>query len=176
MIGARHRKVITALLLGLRLTVSTSTLAESKNALEEEGWVVAARGTVSDDFEGCDYDRPVPLDEGFIFVCSEYSYHYAYRPDFYVMRQGASTKYLIDDEEFQGTLRRGTATKTYVVGEFEGCDFGRTIVFENGLGFECETYHYHYAFHPKAMIIQYEGSLHVTIAGEAYSGIVVRLR
>ena len=65
------------------------------------------------------------------------------------MERKGSRKYLIDDEEFEGTLYRGTATHTNVVGDFEGCDFDKLISFDNGLVFECHAYHYHYAYRPK---------------------------
>jgi len=46
-----------------------------------EGWTVAAVTTVSGDFEGCDFDRPIKFDNGWTLTCSGYSYSYAYRPD-----------------------------------------------------------------------------------------------
>jgi hypothetical protein len=65
-------------------------------------------------------------------------------------RQGAR-KFLIDDEEFDGEIYRGTAIETHVEGDFEGCDYDKFIAFENGLVFECHTYHYHYAYRPELL-------------------------
>ena len=108
----------------------------------------------------------MPLDGGYTFVCQEYNYHYAYRPDFIVMKRQGARKYMIDNEEFRGTLYQGTPTVTHVMGEFQGCDFDRMIPLENGLHFKCGGYHYHYAYRPEVVIF---GSS-VSIDGEKYQG------
>jgi hypothetical protein len=152
------------------ISAVTATLAQaaSKSSLENDNWIVVAKTTVSGTFNGCDYDLPVPLDGGYTFLCQEYNYHYAYRPDFIVMERENSRKYVIDNQEFMGTLYRGTPTMTHVMGEFRGCDFNRVISLENGLLFKCGMYHYHYAYHPEVVIF---GSS-VSIDGEKYQGVL----
>ncbi len=59
---------------------------------------------------------------------------------------------------------------TYVDGDFEGCDYDKMIPFENGLLFKCRTYRYHYAYHPRVMIV----GNYVTIDGEKYEGQLYR--
>ena len=36
---------------------------------------------------------------------------------------------------------------------FEGCEFGRQIIFDDGTALTCSTYRYHYAYRPKAVIL-----------------------
>ncbi len=62
--------------------IARSACAETVRSLENEGWSIVFRGTVSETFNGCDLDLPVPIDEGYLFLCREYNYHYAYRPEF----------------------------------------------------------------------------------------------
>jgi hypothetical protein len=70
--------------------VAPSTRAASENSLKNACWIVVAKTTVSGTFNGCNYDFPVPLEGVFTFLCKEYHYHYAFRPDFIVMEvQGA---------------------------------------------------------------------------------------
>ena len=38
-------------------------------------------------------------------------------------------------------------------GDFNGCDFGKRIVFMDGAILVCNTYHYHYSFSPDAVIL-----------------------
>jgi hypothetical protein len=158
----------SGLVLSIILTLYLTQLAQAETAhsLEEQGWREVYRGTVSDTFNGCDFDVPVPIDGGYIFMCEEYNYHYAYRPAFKVFKLGSTLKYSIDGEIFSGGLFKGTPIHTYVAGEFDGCEFGKMILFENGLKFECHVFRYHYAFHPKVIIV----GRYVTIDGEKYAG------
>ena len=60
---------------------------------------------ISDEFEGCDYDKRYELDNGLIFVCNTYSYSYSYRPDVkIIIPSGATPIVYIDDEKYDGTL------------------------------------------------------------------------
>lgn len=152
------------------LTIASVATAESLQSLKSSGWTTAYNGTVSDDFNGCDHDLPVPLDGGFIFVCREYNYHYAYRPDFLVLKKGGQTKYVIDDQVFDGDLYRGTATITYVSGEFSGCEHDKVIMLDNGLVFQCRMYSYSYSYRPKVVIV----GDYVTIGGKRYTGTLYR--
>jgi hypothetical protein len=80
--------------------------SEDIEDLCKDGYAVILETNISDDFEGCDYDKCYKLDNGAIFKCNHYSYHYAYHPEFYALqhiRTGA-IKYIIDNEEFSGNL------------------------------------------------------------------------
>ena len=44
----------------------------------QNGSVIQTR--VDGDFEGCDFDKKINLQNGLIFVCSDYGYSYAYNP------------------------------------------------------------------------------------------------
>ena len=62
---------------------------------------------ISDEFEGCDYDKVYRLDNGLIFQCSTYSYSYSYRPEVKILIiDGRSPVVFIDGEEYDGTLYR----------------------------------------------------------------------
>jgi hypothetical protein len=161
---------LASIVLALPIIATAPAHGASKSSLESDGWTVIARTSVSGTFDGCDYDLPVPLDAGYTFLCQEYNYHYAYRPDFLVMDLDGRKKYLIDGEEFTGTLYKGAPTVTHVTGAFEGCDYDRFITLDNGLLFKCRTYHYHYAYRPEVIIF---GSM-VSIAGTKYNGELYR--
>ena len=165
-----HNLKTLALVMLLSVSHIKMASAERLSNLVASGWSIALKETVSDTFNGCDYDTPVPIDRGYIFICSEYSYHYAYRPEFLVLVRGSQTKYVIDGEVFDGELYKGYPTITYVTGDFEGCDYDKIITFDNGLIFQCDEYHYHYAYHPKVMIV----GKYVTIAGKKYRGTLYR--
>jgi hypothetical protein len=74
-----------------------------------EGWTVAAVTTVRGDFEGCDFDKRIPFDNGWVLTCSEYSYSYAYRPDAVIFAKSVDlrgraywmVKVLIEDEFYE---------------------------------------------------------------------------
>ena len=89
--------------------VSFSALASDLEDLAKDGYAVIDETTVKGyDFEGCDYDRVIAFNNGLKFQCSEYSYHYSYNPEVYILKhaQYDSYKVIIDDEEFEGRLGR----------------------------------------------------------------------
>jgi hypothetical protein len=47
--------------------------------------------------------------------------------------------------------------------DFEGCSFGRVIVFDDNTGARCTSYSYTYAYHPKAYIFLLGQSIKVCI-------------
>jgi hypothetical protein len=161
-------------LLGIAMTVTVLLAGNSRAAtlddLKSDGYQVVYTDTVSDAFNGCDYGRPVPLENNLIFICHEYNYDYAYRPSFYVLEKNGDRKYVIDHNSFDGELYRGTPIYTYVTGSFDGCEQGKMIALDNGLVFQCRTYHYHYEYRPKVMIV----GDYVTIGGEKYDGQLYR--
>lgn len=62
---------------------------------------------ISDEFEGCDYDKRYELDNGLVFVCSTYSYSYSYRPEVkIIIPSGGYPIVYINDEQYDGTVYR----------------------------------------------------------------------
>ncbi len=53
--------------------------------------------------------------------------------------------------------------------DFQGCDFNRTILFDDGTTLQCSTYGYHYAFRPTAIILMKS----MSISGKNYGAIVM---
>lgn len=163
-------KLIVLLSLSAAVLTISRSHAETLNGLQSDGWKIQSQATVSGAFKGCNFGLPVPIDGGLIFICSEYNYNYSYRPTFYVMERDGAIKYVIDTDEYEGTLYKGTPLKTYVTGSFEGCEYDKYIPLDNGLLFKCETYNHHYAYHPEVVIV---GS-YVSIDGEKYDGTLYR--
>jgi hypothetical protein len=48
----------------------------------------------------------------------------------------------------------GVIEETVVSSDFKGCEYNTIIAFENGLGFKCSGYSYHYAYRPEVLILQ----------------------
>lgn len=129
------------------------------------------RATISDEFYGCDYGKVYPLDDGRVLVCDGYSYSYSYRPDVIVLDRGTV---LIDGEEYNARVTHGLVLTTHVDGDFEGCEHGKIIPFENGLLFECQEYGYSYAYRADVVITEVDGIISVSIDGERYRGTLYR--
>ena len=91
-------------IIGTYLCFSTdiSANAETAQDLENQGWKVVLQGTVSDEFKGCDFNKPVPIDGGYVFICSDFNYRYAYKPVILVYKLDDKLKYVIDREVFNG--------------------------------------------------------------------------
>ena len=89
-----------ALVIGNVAAASGSDLED----LAKEGYAVIEETSIDGEFEGCDFDKRIPLSNGLIFVCSEYNYDYAYAPDVLILKnvRSGDIKVLIDDEEFEG--------------------------------------------------------------------------
>ena len=91
-------------------TQSAPALAlDASDFTDLEGWTVAAVTTVRGDFEGCDHDKLIRFDNGWLLTCAEYSYSYSYRPDAVIFvkaidfrgRSYWMVKALIDDEFYE---------------------------------------------------------------------------
>src|SRR5262245_18909396 len=52
---------------------------------------------------------------------------------------------------------------------FEGCEFGRIIVFDDNTGVACDTYSYSYSYRPTAYIWASKYSLKLCVGGSTYS-------
>jgi hypothetical protein len=74
--------------------------------LAREGYAVVAETRVDGSFEGCDFDKPIPLTNGLIFVCSTYSYSYSYRPEVLILKHviKGDLRVLINNQEYGGQL------------------------------------------------------------------------
>lgn len=51
---------------------------------------------------------------------------------------------------------------------FEGCDYGRIIVFEDDTYVRCQSYGYQYAYRPEAVILVNGPSAKMIVEGEKY--------
>ena len=79
----------------------TSYALEGSNLSDLEGYTVAKVTKVDGDFEGCDYDKKIPLTNGWTLTCNSYHYAYSYMPEAVVMTRdigaGFSIKAVIGD-------------------------------------------------------------------------------
>ncbi|PWI54502.1 hypothetical protein B5K03_10045 [Rhizobium phaseoli] len=68
------------------------------------------------------------------------------------------------------------ALTTQVNGTYEGCEYGKQIGLMNGLIFVCSTYHYHYSYMPRVLILQQlqTGNIKVIIDDDETSGTLYR--
>jgi len=57
-------------------------------------------------FEGCDFDKLVPLANGLIFQCQTYSYTYTYSPGVQIFLMNNATKIFINGKEYKGKILR----------------------------------------------------------------------
>ncbi len=76
--------------------------------LARQGYAVIIETQVDGEFEGCEFDKRIPLMNGLIFVCSTYSYSYSYIPEVLILQhiRTGDVKVLIDGEEYDGQLYR----------------------------------------------------------------------
>lgn len=51
---------------------------------------------------------------------------------------------------------------------FEGCEYGRVIVFSDDRILQCSTYHYHYAYRPRAVILSNGSSFKMILDDHVY--------
>ena len=100
-----HIGIIIMLLCCVSMTSATDL-----EDLCKQGYAVIEETQVDGDFEGCDFDKRIPLMNGLVFVCSTYNYSYAYMPDVLILKhvRNGDMKVIIDDEEYDGTLYRRT--------------------------------------------------------------------
>ena len=92
------------------LVIALPFFAEAANLedLAREGYAVVEKTRVEGSFEGCDFDKPIPLTNGLIFVCATYSYSYSYRPEVLILKhvRNGDIKVLINNREYRGKLYR----------------------------------------------------------------------
>jgi len=94
------------LLIGLLALWSSGALSSDLEDLARDGYAVVETTQVDGEFEGCDFNKRIPLTNGLVFICSEYNYSYSYMPDVLILKQikSGDIKVLIDDEEYEGIL------------------------------------------------------------------------
>lgn len=70
----------------------------------------------------------------------------------------------------------GAVEKTSIREDFKGCEYGKEIPFEDGLGIRCTSYNYHYAYHPEVYILKNikNGQLKFVIDGNEFEGVLLR--
>jgi hypothetical protein len=103
--SARRRIAIKfALVVGV--LHAPTALSSDLEDLARRGYAVVETTRVRGEYEGCEFDRRLVLDDGRIFVCREYKYSYSFSPEVLVLehiRQG-DKKFIINDDEMRGTL------------------------------------------------------------------------
>lgn len=64
--------------------------------------------------------------------------------------------------DFEALVGYTVIAATHITGEFNGADYDKLVKLDNGMIFEWTTYHYHYAYHPVAVVF----GKNVTISGK----------
>ncbi|KRB18956.1 hypothetical protein ASE08_07060 [Rhizobacter sp. Root16D2] len=70
----------------------------------------------------------------------------------------------LDASDFSELEGWTVSAVTAVKGQFEGCEHGKRIRFENGMSLVCDSYSYMYAYQPDAVIF----TKGVTLKGRSY--------
>jgi hypothetical protein len=101
---------LLAFLLLLTAPASTSATSVDTDILRGlKGYTILSVSSIEGEFEGCDYDKKIVLEDGSVFTCAEYNYMYSYHPDVVVFgkaltyqgRTFIDYKLLIEDEIFE---------------------------------------------------------------------------
>lgn len=59
----------------------------------------------------------------------------------------------IDTDKLADLVGYTIVAATRVDGSFDGADYDKPVLLENGWLFKFRTYHYHYAYHPNAIVL-----------------------
>lgn len=94
-------KYIFAMLILMSLSAPANALdVDDFNDLE--GYTVTTVTHVEGEFEGCEYDKKIKFQNGWVLTCQTYNYHYAYSPSAAILTkdvgQGYVIKMIIDDD------------------------------------------------------------------------------
>lgn len=57
------------------------------------------------EFEGCEWDRAIFLDEQYVVYCEEYNYTYSYHPEAIILTNGRDSIMVVDNTKFKIRLR-----------------------------------------------------------------------
>lgn len=101
------RLLALSVLVGCIPIAKSVAIASELEQAARDGYGVLETTEVQGEFTGCDFGRHIPLADGLIFVCSGYSYHYAYSPEVLILvsvRQKGLYRVLIDDDQYDGEL------------------------------------------------------------------------
>ncbi len=147
-------------------------------ALVSTGWIgllpayAVDQYQIDGEFDGCDYGKLYPLVGGGILECQSMELSLELSPR--VIAEGRQVL-MIGNERVEGYLHDGQVFRTKVSDEFEGCDYDKVYQLDNGLLFQCRTYHFHYAYRPDVRITVVDGRRPiVTIDGDDYRGELFR--
>jgi len=104
----RNLMMKSALIGTILVLIAITSYAGVREDYAHEGYAVIAKTRVDGEFEGCDFDKRIPLKNGLVFVCSSYSYTYGYMPEVLILKHvtNGDTKVLIKEREFRGKLWR----------------------------------------------------------------------
>lgn len=80
--------------------------AAAVDDLVANGFVVVRATSVIGDFDGCDYDRQVPLKGGGVFTCSGFGYMHAQNPKAVLLKKkdGSQYKLVVENAVFDGSF------------------------------------------------------------------------
>lgn len=128
--------------------------------------------TIDGEFNGCEYGKLYGLVGGGVLECMDIEIDIGINPR--VIADGSKVL-MINDKEMSGILHEGNVVTTHVSDDFEGCDYDKVYNLDNGLLFQCMSYHYHYAYHPEVKIILIRDRKPVVIIeGDEYGGQLFR--
>ena len=96
------------LLIAFLSFVPTLVTAADLEELAREGYAVVMETRVDGEFEGCDFDKVIPLTNGLVFVCRTYSYSYSYCPEVLILKhvRNGDLRVFINGQEYSGQLYR----------------------------------------------------------------------
>ncbi len=95
------------ILLTLLSFITSNVIADNLEDLAKDGYGVIEKTYVRGEFEGCDYDKRIPLANGMTFTCRTYSYSYSYQPEVLILKNVnfGTIKVLINGNSYDGNLR-----------------------------------------------------------------------
>lgn len=126
------------------------------------------KGKIDSDFEGFDDSTIFKMSDGSCWVQAQYLYwyHYAYRPDAVIVREGGRT-YLVVLEHKVQVERVDNVIESRINGEFKGWSGNTKVELANGQVWEqvAYKYEYKYSYSPEVLICNVYGSYVCYVAG-----------
>ncbi len=88
------------------LSIASAAEASDLEKLAKQGYGVVETTQVNGEYNGCEFNKQIPLTDGLLFQCNSYDYEYSYMPEVLILKHvtNGSIKVLIDGEEQTGTL------------------------------------------------------------------------
>lgn len=97
-----------SVLAGVVLTAASVGPAKATvvDDLTASGFEVVKQTAVIGDFDGCDYDRQIPLKTGGVFTCSSFGYMHAHNPKAVLLKKKDAKVYklVVENAVFDGTF------------------------------------------------------------------------